>query len=143
MKTPIKFTKFVFIIFTIICLFSFRITEAKPAALNKQANTSQVNTLLNEFYNIKTKNPKQAETILQKILSIDPKNRNVQLEMGYLLLSQKREAESLIYFQKASALDPNDFQTIMQIAYSLNSLGRNKEAYYEFKKATKSPDKKI
>jgi tetratricopeptide (TPR) repeat protein len=100
-------------------------------------------SLLDEFYKIKEKNPRKAEQILCKLLAQKPCDLKLLLEMGYLLVAQKRNSEAIFYFQNAERLDPKNGETTLQIAYLFNETKRNREAYYKFQQASYSPKKDI
>jgi uncharacterized protein HemY len=97
-------------------------------------------TLMDQYYAIKKKNPQEAELILRKILEKTPNDLNANLEMGYLLSSQKRKKEAIYYFQVAEKVDPSKYDVKLEVAYLLNDAGRNRDSYYKFQEVSQAPD---
>ena len=107
---------------------------------NQKGASKAPTTLIDQFYALKKTNPEQAEALLRKIIQQNPCDLKANLEMAYLLNSQKRSKEAICYFQVAEILDPCNYEVKLEIAYLLNGLQRNRDAYYKFQEVTKACD---
>jgi tetratricopeptide (TPR) repeat protein len=102
-----------------------------------------LNSQMNRFYELKSKDPKAAKEKLEDIVAAYPNSSLAQAEMGYLLTSEGKNEEALEHFRAAEKNAPQDPQMSMQLGYVLDSTNRKKEAYKEFEKASLSKDEQV
>lgn len=132
------------------------VKEAKEGMLSSQPNLAQnpnqttsstaapdADSLLTEYYNLKSTQPAQAFTLIQKIVTLYPQNKDARAEYAYVLYDKKQYKEALSQFQAAEKLDPKNDDIKLQIAYCLNYLGQKQKAYKKFKQLTASSNSKV
>lgn len=143
--------------------FFKKLKDAKDEKLRKQARNSiivlqgggniakkplesvpktEADRLFDQFYQLKKKNPRQAEKILDRLLDKYPDNVQALKEKGYLALDRKDYEVAYEAFHRAYVLTKED-QLALQVGYVLNGMKRNHEAYHYFALAARSKDKKI
>ena len=92
--------------------------------------------LLNQYYDLQKSDPAQAKKILMTFIKEYPTNVTAQLEMGYLLIREKKNKEAIPYFQTAQKLDPSNQQTKRQLAYLLEEENQSKTTQTETQNAS-------
>lgn len=78
-----------------------------------------------------------AETILKRLLQVDPKNMPALHIIGLIRASQDNHIEAVKYLKKAAALEPSDPSLQYNLAKALSSAGNEKEALIHHQRAVK------
>lgn len=137
------------IILFIITCFSFSIFSAfaeKTHELSEiQATISRtsLNIQLDRYYQLKKSNKPQAKKLLGKIIKEFPNNAEINKEMGYLLLEEKKPKAALAYFLQAKKINPYDKANQLQIAHIYAQLNRNAKARTLFRRLAVSKNPAI
>jgi tetratricopeptide (TPR) repeat protein len=83
----------------------------------------------------------RADIALRHCLTIDPKNSEAYLLLGYLRLRQSKFDEAHDAFARASSLDPTDPVALCMVGLTLDKLGHTQEAATYYQQALKiNPD---
>ena len=77
----------------------------------------------------------RAEHLMAKAEALDPDGMSVLWIKGFMLRTERRNAEAVVVLQRALALYPNEAQIESQLAESLNQLGRPAEALPHIERA--------
>ncbi|MBA3958243.1 MAG: hypothetical protein H0X51_07620 [Parachlamydiaceae bacterium] len=98
---------------------------------------------LTEYYELRQANElAKAREELQRILQNDPASTEANLEMGYLLIGDHKDAESLPYFIKAYNVN-KDPKVALQIAYIFDALMNFNHAKLYYEQAAASTDEEV
>jgi len=82
-------------------------------------------------------NTQSAETILKRLLQVDPKNIPALHIFGLIRASQDNHLEAIKFLKKAAALEPSDPSIQYNLAKALSSTGNEKEALIHHQRAVK------
>ena len=107
--------------------------EEQPNA-NPMYNPADAMVLLGAIYSDQ-KRFKESANAFKKVLSIDPKHRQSQIELANVLFKLKDFAGSAKYYREALVLRSNDPELRFKLGVSLLENGENDAAIQEFSKA--------
>jgi tetratricopeptide (TPR) repeat protein len=117
------------LIFYALSLLAFNLLAAPPTQKE-----------LSEFYRLKSANPAKAKTKLETFLKSNPQHVAANIEMGYLLMGEKKYDEAIAYFKNAKGNSPDSSQLALQLGYIYDTIGDKQSAYQEFEAAMASSE---
>lgn len=108
---------------------------AVVAALSGGVAHASPDDVLNRYYGQVQQDPAAAHAALAAAAPDYPDDPRIQLEAGYYLLKQDRQAEALPWFERAVALQPERADLWRQIGYIRKALDQRTGAIAAFERA--------
>ena len=77
--------------------------------------------------------PRRAKELLKKVLTIDPRFADADLQLGILAFAEKRYPEAIAYYEAAGVADPKSGEAHYRLGVAYDRMGDAAHAQKEFK----------